>query len=152
MSEKFQNKYRSESHRHPTWDYSANGMYFITLVTQNRDCIFGKIENDAMQLNNWGKLVETEWYKSFEIRTELFCNEFILMPNHLHAIVIIDKTETHYFEPTNENKLFVDTHGVPVVDTHGLAYLPSQPPMPQRKTKSISSFVAGFKSSVTTPN
>jgi hypothetical protein len=43
MNEKYKNRYRTTSHRLPGWDYSGNGYYFITLITQNRECHLGKI-------------------------------------------------------------------------------------------------------------
>ena len=141
---KFKNKYRIESNRMPKWDYSGNGYYFITMIVQNRECIFGKIENDEMILSDFGKIAEQEWYKSFEIRKELILDEFQMMPNHLHAIVIIKKNQHKH----NTH----DTH----VETHGRASLqsgqPIQPNQPQfyRKPKSLSSFVAGYKSAITT--
>lgn len=95
---KFKNKYRIESHRRPNWDYSSNALYFLTIVTQHRVCNLGKIENGEMILSAFGNIVETEWHKSFDIRKELFLDECIIMPNHLHAIVEIDNRD-------------VDTHG-----------------------------------------
>ncbi len=89
--DKFRNKYRIQSHRMPNWDYAGSGYYFITIVTQNRECNLGNIVNTSMILSDFGKIVENEWYKSFEIRSELFLDEFILMPNHLHAIIILEK-------------------------------------------------------------
>jgi len=87
--ERFQNKYRIQSHRKPQWDYSGNGIYFITLVTQNRECHLGQIVADThgrayLQQSDFGKIVNEEWLKSFEIRDELFLDEYIIMPNHLH--------------------------------------------------------------------
>jgi REP element-mobilizing transposase RayT len=90
---KYKNKYRTDSHRLRGWDYSANGIYFITLVTQHRICNLGEIVNQQMQLSDFGKIVDAEWKKSFEIRNELFCNEYIIMPNHLHAIIILKKPD-----------------------------------------------------------
>ena len=159
---KFKNKYRIESHRRPNWDYSANALYFLTIVTQHRVCNLGKIENGEMILSDFGKIVETEWFKSFEIRKELFLDEFIIMPNHLHAIVEIDNRDIN---DTTDNENAPDV-GRNDVDTHGRAYLqPPQPPNvntddrpyqqspikrnpPIRLPKSISSFMAGFKSAV----
>lgn len=93
MAKKFKNKYRSESHRRPNWDYSGNALYFLTIVTQNRECNLGAIVNmdgqPYLQLSNFGKIVEYEWLKSFEIRDELYLHEFVMMPNHLHTIVEI---------------------------------------------------------------
>jgi putative transposase len=144
---KFKNKYRSESHRLPSWDYSSNALYFLTIVTQHRVCNLGKIENGEMILSDFGSIVEAEWYKSFDIRKELFLDEFIMMPNHLHAIVEINNT-------------LVDTHGrmyqsspPPIIDTHTVQTNDYPRPIikrnpPVRLPQSISSFIAGFKSSV----
>ncbi len=143
---KFRNKYRSESHRRPNWDYSADGLYFLTFVVQDRKCLLGEIKSAQMYLSDFGEIVYTEFLKSFDIRKELFLDEYVIMPNHMHMIVEIRNDA-------------VDSHGV--VDTHGRAYLrdngqPYQPHepikrnMPVRLPKSISSFVAGFKSSVNT--
>jgi putative transposase len=154
MSEKFQNKYRIGSHRKPGWDYSSDGHYFITLVVQNRHEVLGRIENHEMKLNTWGEIVLDEWIKSFKMRAELFCDAFVIMPNHIHAIVTID------------NMMGMDTIGA-IVETHGRAFLqPSTSRQPftsqrivsqrdksqswERKPKSISSFVAGFKSAINT--
>jgi len=61
---KFKNKYRIQSHRMPGWDYSGNGYYFITLITQNRVCNLGQINNGEMILSAFGKIIETQWYES----------------------------------------------------------------------------------------
>jgi len=121
----FDNKYRIESARKQGWDYADNGYYFVTICTKDRQHFFGEIENGEMILNEYGKIVQEEWEKSFEIRKELFCDAFIIMPNHIHGIVILEKDDILH------------------VETHGRASL-------HRSPKSISSFVAGFKSVVTT--
>jgi REP element-mobilizing transposase RayT len=127
-ADKYKNKYRIPSARLPGWDYSANAEYFITICTANRECLYGSIENGEMSLSKFGEIVDVEWDKSFEIRKELFCEAFVIMPNHIHAILRID----------NPEKTHVETHEQP--QKHGVAY---------RRPKSISSFVAGFKSAVT---
>jgi REP element-mobilizing transposase RayT len=85
----YKNKYRIQSHRKPNWDYSADAHYFLTIVTQNRACNLGKIVSTEMKLSDFGEIVVQEWFRSFEIRDELILHQFILMPNHLHAIVEI---------------------------------------------------------------
>ena len=124
---KFQNKYRIPSARKNEWDYASSGAYFITICTEGREYLFGEIENGEMKLSSIGDIIQQEWNKSFEIRRELFCDTFMIMPNHLHAIVRID----------NDG---VETHGRASLQKSGIAY---------RSPKSISSFVAGFKSAVT---
>jgi putative transposase len=149
MSDKFKNKYRKGSRRLYGWDYSRNGYYFITIVLEGRDCLFGKIENGKMILSDFGKIAYDEWFKSFEIRQELKLDEFIIMPNHLHAIVVIDKNDVEY--NMDEKRMddigclngFNCKNGRPSVSTGK-----SVPSLFQRKPKSISSFVAGYKSAV----
>ncbi len=87
----YKNKYRIESARLQSWDYSANGYYFITICTHNRDCCLGRIIRGKMVLSEFGKIVLQEWNRSFEIRQELRCDCFVIMPNHIHAVVVIDK-------------------------------------------------------------
>jgi REP element-mobilizing transposase RayT len=137
-TEKYKNKYRIPSARLQGWDYSANAEYFITICTANRECLFGYIENGEMFLSDFGQIVYTEWNKSFEIRKELYCEAFMIMPNHIHAILRIDNdsatVKTHDVE-THSRASLRDAE-----QNHGIAY---------RSPKSISSFVAGFKSAIT---
>lgn len=85
----FKNKYRTESNRLKNWDYSSNAIYFITLVTQNRKCIFGTIKDDKMILNDNGKIIETELLKSIQIRDRWFFHNWVIMPNHIHLLIEI---------------------------------------------------------------
>lgn len=154
---KFKGKYRIESHRLQGWDYSSDAMYFITLVTQGRECNLGEIvKSDGrpieMILSDFGQIVDSEWLKSFEIRNELYLDEYIVMPNHLHAIVIIENTDD---DDTNGTDVLggSDVSDVSdVVETHGRASLQSQSQSQSqsfyRLPKSISSFVGGFKSAI----
>lgn len=88
---KFKNKYRVESNRLKGWDYGSNAMYFITICCKNRECFFGNIVEGRMKLSEIGKIVESEWQKTFEMRPDmnLQMGEFIIMPNHFHAIITI---------------------------------------------------------------
>lgn len=105
MDKKFRNKYRIQSHRMPGWDYAGNGLYFITLVTQNRECHLGEIiavdGHKFMNLSGFGHIVHSEWKKSFNIRNELTVDEYIIMPNHLHAIVAMEKRDGNGLNGTN---------------------------------------------------
>jgi putative transposase len=122
----FENKYRIETTRLKNWDYSSNGYYYITICTKNRECLFGNIAGDKMQLSAIGEIVLQAWNDSFVMRKELFCDQFVIMPNHIHGIVIIEKS--------------VETQGIASVQENNAPY---------RMPKSISSFVSGFKSAVT---
>lgn len=91
MAKEFGNRFSNSSQRMPGWDYSGNGFYFITIITQNRDCCLGKIEEDKVILSDWGRIVEKEWLYSFDLRKELSLDQYVIMPNHIHAIVVLDK-------------------------------------------------------------
>ncbi|UQD56930.1 transposase [Flavobacterium sp. K5-23] len=136
----FKNKFKTESNRLKNWDYSSEAIYFITLVTQNRECIFGNIDDDKMVLNNNGNIIETELLKSISIRERWFFHNWIIMPNHIHLLVEI--LETHDVETHD-----VETHDV---ETHCSASLQqSKFSKLSRKPNSISSFVAILKSVTT---
>ena len=79
-----------QSTRLKTYDYSLEGSYFITIVTQDRLHLFGKIENSQMILNKVGKIVEQEWKNSIQLRSNISLGEFIIMPDHMHMILTID--------------------------------------------------------------
>ena len=73
------------------WDYRRPGWYFITIVTQDRICAFGDVINGKMVLNKFGEIVQSEWLKTAEIRPNVFLDEFVVMPNHFHGILVITR-------------------------------------------------------------
>ncbi|WP_157472328.1 transposase [Flavobacterium aquidurense] len=75
------------------WDYSSAAIYFITLVTQNRECIFGSIKEDKMILNENGQIIENELLKSIKIRNSWFFHNWIVMPNHIHLLIEIQNNK-----------------------------------------------------------
>ena len=91
MKDKFQNKYRIPSARLQNWDYSSNGGYFITICTQNRVHYFGEIKDAAMQLSTIGQLAEHYWKEIPNHFPFVKLGNFVVMPNHVHGILIINK-------------------------------------------------------------
>ncbi|MFV7235556.1 transposase [Flavobacterium sp. ZB4R12] len=87
----FKNKYRIESNRLKNWDYSSNAIYFLTICTCQRACVFGMIENGKMILNQNGVIVEEEILDSIKIRQDWIFHNWIVMPNHIHLLVEIKK-------------------------------------------------------------
>jgi putative transposase len=71
------------------YDYSQAGLYFITICVQNREHLFGKIENGKMILNDAGRMVENEWLKLTQRFANVHLHEHVVMPNHFHAIMEI---------------------------------------------------------------
>ncbi|HZJ36009.1 MAG TPA: hypothetical protein VFD29_05235 [Gillisia sp.] len=91
MAEKYQNKYRIASARLQTWDYSWNAAYFVTICTQNKECFFGNIVDGNMHLSETGKIAHKFWMEIPNHFPFVKLGEFIVMPNHMHGIIIIDK-------------------------------------------------------------
>jgi len=71
------------------YDYGQRGMYFVTLCAYNKQCIFGQIVDNKMILNEFGKIAYEEWLKTSISRPAIELHEFIIMPNHLHGIIVI---------------------------------------------------------------
>ena len=121
---KFQNKYRIPSARLQNWDYGENGAYFITICTKNWACYFGDVEtrliasvhdndNDSkceMQLNELGKIAHRNWEAIPNQFPYIELGNFVIMPNHMHGILIINKiklpsdtAETRFIAPNNDD-------------------------------------------------
>ena len=119
MSEKFQNKYTIKSTRLENYDYSQNGLYFVTICTKDREELFGKIVNEKMFLNDVGKIVNQFWQEIPKHFPFVNLDEFILMPNHMHGIIEILKNpivETHFnASKTNITSKINDASGVNIV-------------------------------------
>jgi putative transposase len=151
---KFKNKYRIASHRRPHWDYSADALYFLTLVTQHRVCNLGYIDQEQMFLSDFGKIISAEWLESFKIRKELILHEYVIMPNHLHAIVEIDNGTSKNGIGMPNNGILMPNNGIGPsnnpsdFDFDEIRQIKRNPPV--RLPKSISSFIGGYKSVINT--
>lgn len=86
MSSKFR-----KSLRLPDFDYSQDGAYFITMVTQNRVCLFGDIINEKMILNDTGRMIEQIYLEIPLVTTGINIDTYQIMPNHFHGIIIIER-------------------------------------------------------------
>ena len=95
MSDDFPNR---QTFRLKNYDYSRNGMYFITICTNNHENMFGEITNGKMVLNEIGKIVEAEILNTTVIRQNIKIDQYTIMPNHVHLIIQIQNTtppQTH---------------------------------------------------------
>ena len=87
-------KYNSEIHhrrsiRLKDFDYSSPGYYFITICTQNRECLFGNISQGTLELNDAGEMIKIGWTNLTQRFNHILLDEFVVMPNHLHGIINI---------------------------------------------------------------
>jgi REP element-mobilizing transposase RayT len=133
MQNKFKNKYRIPSIRLQTWDYSNNGAYFITICTQDRNHFFGDIQNGNMQLSEIGKLAEQYWMEIPNHFSFIELENFVVMPNHVHGILIINNISLS--ECVETRQCLVSTIGSSRFQNQG--------------KNTISSIVGSYKSIVT---
>jgi len=88
--EKFKGKYRSDTTRLKNWDYRWDAVYFITICTKDRESYFGEIKNGEMILSNVGVLADVFWHEIKNHTKNVELDAFVVMPNHVHGILIIN--------------------------------------------------------------
>ena len=79
-----------KNNRLPSYDYSTPGWYFVTICVQDMECALGEISNGKMVLNGMGRVVEKQWLWLKENFIYVDLDEFVIMPNHIHGILIIN--------------------------------------------------------------
>lgn len=143
-------------------DYSQEGAYFVTMCTHQRECLFGEIVDGVMVLNQFGAIAQNEWIQSQKIRTEITMGEYIVMPNHIHGIVQIcnvgangcspyldrspESIDRNHNEQSNNHNLHES-----IDDLSDLTGANRRSPLQRTNmgSKTLSSLIAGFKSTVT---
>ena len=93
MSDLYKNKYRTKSIRAQWWDYRWNAAYFITICTKNRAWFFGEIDNNRMNRSKIGDIAHSCWAEIPKHFPFVYLGEFVVMPNHVHGIVIIQNED-----------------------------------------------------------
>ncbi len=132
-------KHHRRSIRLKGYDYGQPGAYFVTIVTQHRACLFGDVVDGVMRLNEAGRVAEECWLAIPEHFPHVTLDAFVIMPNHVHGIIVI-------------------TTRVGANDTVGAKnFSPLPPPSPPQSqtqpfrspSKTLGSIVRGFKIGVT---
>lgn len=146
FDDKYMGKYRIPSARHPTWDYSSNGKYFVTICTHNRRHHFGKIINKKMHLSEIGKWADACWDEIPSHFPFVILHNHIIMPDHMHGIIEIAKSN-------DTGIASADPQNPGCVQTQNFASLPI-PPIPQKnkfgpQSKNLASIIRGYKIGVT---
>ncbi len=143
--EKFKGKYRIPSARLQSWDYGSNGMYFITICTGGRRRFFGEIVKGKMMLSHVGILADVLWYEIKNHGKNVELAEFVVMPNHIHGILILDNL--HHL---GRDKAYLVSTTNNVTNTTNAKTNPIGRDRFQNQGKNtISSIVGGYKSAVT---
>jgi REP element-mobilizing transposase RayT len=143
-TDKFKGKYRIPSARWPAWDYGSNAAYFVTICTANRECIFGTIIGGNNILTPLGRSARDCWKEIPAHFPFVELGEFVVMPNHVHGIVIIKKPDE------------IGDGGGGFVETQNFASLRSTQPPPTKpqnqfgpQSKNLASIIRGYKIGVT---
>lgn len=118
------------------YDYSQEGFYFITICTYQRLFLFGEIQQGEMHLNTYGTIAHNCWKATGEIRRNITLADFIIMPNHMHAILSINQCVKK--QDSSAKALDMDKQPTGVCNT------PLQSP-----SQTIGSIIRGYKASVT---
>jgi REP element-mobilizing transposase RayT len=99
MPDRFRDKYRIPSARLQNWDYGWSAAYFVTICTAHRERYFGEIvagldnEQSTMQLSEIGKIAVSCWQEIPNHFPFVILDEYVVMPNHVHGIIIISKSD-----------------------------------------------------------
>ena len=92
---------KRRSHRLQNFDYSSANSYFITICVLNMECKLGTIKNGIMGFSETGNASCILLQEICEARKNVILDEFIIMPNHIHAIIDINNGK---YNPENINK------------------------------------------------
>jgi len=160
MTDKFQNKYRISSARAPFWDYGCTAAYFVTICTQDRKCYFGDVVDGKMNLSGIGIIADVLWHEIKNHTQNVELEQFVVMPNHIHGILIInndnDDRATH--DDGITHSVVETTHALSL--PHTLSLPPPQQQSPPQQTigqkrfqhqgkNTLSSIIGSYKSAVT---
>lgn len=96
--------YQNQSRRLRHWDYSTPGGYFVTICTHLREPFFGEIDNGEMCLTPTGEIVKEEWERSVSLRKSVDLDEYVIMPNHFHGIIILKQAVGTGVQRSEETK------------------------------------------------
>ena len=134
-------KHHRRSIRLKNYDYSQSGAYIITICTQHKECLFGDVVDGDMVLNEYGRIVESEWLKTPHVRPYVELDVFVVMPNHFHGILFIIKDEVSQMSDNTNS-------------AHGRGMMHHAPTTNKREfskpiAHSLPTIVGGFKAAVT---
>ena len=113
------------------YDYTQTGAYFVSITGQKRLCLFGEVTGERMRLNEAGQMIQRVWQELPQTFPTIEMDYFVVMPNHLHGIVVINARPPPHSAPSHSNDIPV---GTPLVgaqnrDAQGTAHVPVGVPL-----------------------
>jgi putative transposase len=144
---KYQNKYRSDSARLRSWDYSQPGSYFVTICTANKQHYFGGIIDKKLNPTDLGKVANDCWVAIPKHFPFVELGAHVVMPNHVHGIITI-KPHTGGLVGT-QNLASLQPAVIPGIAHSNDKHFPAKNKFgPQ--SKNLASIVRGYKTGVST--
>ena len=129
-------KHHRKSIRLQGYDYSQGGAYFVTIITYQRDCLFGEIVNEEMILNDFGKIADEYWSAIPQHFPFVELGAYVIMPNHVHGIIVINDAHKNNLLPS-------------IVGARHASPLQKQLPPRGATPRSLGAIMGSFKSAVT---
>ena len=142
------------------FDYSSNGAYFVTVCAQNRKPLFGEVSIDRVILNECGGIARDEWIRTADVRPNVEIDEFVIMPNHIHGIILIlpDDIDMQNRRGVLHTPIAQINDRIPDTERRGLNC--TEEPrkgqcnwplrtMPKSPSNNLGAFIRGYKSAVT---
>ncbi len=117
------------------WDYSTPHWYYVTICTKNHHKWFGEIIEGNMVLNENGEIVKLTWYDLPNHNSHVTLDEFVIMPNHIHGIIIINNAKDYNVGADSKSVLTSDA----TINRTGLE------PVPTQKYHGIPEIIRQFK-------
>jgi REP element-mobilizing transposase RayT len=136
----YRDRYRVEPARLKGWDYASEGLYFVTICTHDRALLLGDAASGQVRLSEIGEEAARRWQDIPAHFPLSRLDEFVVMPNHLHGIVVVETCHGMFLpNPT--------THGMSLQNQNPKPYRPNA--FSQPNPGSLSMIVNHFKSAVT---
>jgi len=120
----FKNRYRTETIRLKNWDYHSPAYYFVTVCIKNRECFFGDVADGEVKLSPIGEIASRYWQEIPNHFPHVQLDEYIVLPNHVHGIIIIDNN---------------------IVETQNFASLRGKPSKFGPQSRNLASIIRGYK-------
>ncbi len=106
---KYLGLYRNGTNRFKKWDYTCNGAYFVTIIAHSRVHFFGSVVDGKMSLSTAGQIAMNTWFEIPNQYSFAKLGAFVVMPDHIHAIIIIDKSDSAQNEDKEQSSSHSDS-------------------------------------------
>ena len=140
----YKDKYKAKTIRLKNWNYANNSWYFVTICTKDALCYFGKIINNQINLSEIGKIAQKFWLEIPQHFKDIYLDQYVIMPNHIHGIIIIDHPNCNIDKISNQPRRGVACNASTYNDELSNVMSEISP-----KKGSLSSIIRSYKSAVT---